>query len=440
MKTLSQLCVAAILLAGSVAQAAPEIPGKPQEKPIALVGGTVHTSSGPEIPDATLLFAEGKIVAIGPKLPLPEGTETIDVRGKHMYPGLFDAFTSVGLVEIEAVRSTRDQVESGTINPNAKAQVAFNPDSELIPVARSNGVLLLLSAPHGGLMSGTSAVMQMDGWTWEDMTLRAAAGVHISWPRTTPVKEFASVEPEPLDLSKRDAAIASIRQAFADARAYYNAKKAASPGKDEVKFDARWEALIPVFERQLPIIVQADEIQQIQSVVAFAAKEQVRLILLGGYDAPLCTELLKKHDVPVIVSGVHRLPQRNGDPYDHPFTVPQRLHEAGIRFCISGSEDAWSVRNLPYHAATAAAYGLAKDEALRANTLYPAQILGVENKVGSLETGKEATLIVTDGDVLEIPTHVEQAFVQGRKVDLSDRHKRLYEKYQEKYRRLDAGK
>jgi imidazolonepropionase-like amidohydrolase len=425
----------ALLAAADVALAAPEVPGKPQERPIALVGATVHTVSGADIENATLLFDDGKIVAIEQKVNLPGNTEVIDVKDKHIYPSLIDAFTNVGLVEIESVRATRDQAETGSINPNAKAQIAFNPDSELIPVGRSNGVLVLLSAPTGGLISGTSAVMQLDGWTWEEMTLKGAAGVHISWPRTTPVREFASVEPDPIDQDKRKSAIDNIRQAFADARAYYQAKKAASPGQDEPKFDARWESMIPLFDGKLPIIVQADEIQQIQAAVAFAAKEQVKLILLGGYDAPHCTELLKQHDVPVIIAGVHRLPQRNGEPYDHPFTVPRRLHEAGIRFCISGAENPWSVRNLPYHAGTAAAHGLSKDEALKAVTLYPAQILGVDDRVGSLDTGKEATLLVTDGDVLEIPTQVEMAYIQGRKVDLSDRHKRLWEKYKEKYRR-----
>jgi imidazolonepropionase-like amidohydrolase len=429
------LTLLVLLAISASALAAPEVPGKPQERPIALVGATVHTVSGAEVENATLLFDQGRIVAIDQKLKLPANAEVIDVTGKHVYPTLIDPFTNVGLVEIEAVRATRDQAETGSINPNAKAQVAFNPDSELIPVARSNGVLALLSAPTGGLISGTSAVMQLDGWTWEDMTIKDAAGVHISWPRTTAVKEFASVEPDPVDQDKRKAAITTIRQAFADARAYYIAHKAASPGQDDLKFDARWEAMIPVFERKLPIIVAADEIQQIQDAVAFAAKEQVKLIILGGYDAPHCTELLKQHDVPVIIAGVHRLPQRNGEPYDHPFTVPRRLHEAGIRFCISGAENPWNVRNLPYHAGTAAAHGLPKDEALRAITLYPAQILGVDDRIGSLDTGKEATLFVADGDVLEIPTQVELAFIHGRKVDLSDRHKRLWEKYKEKYRR-----
>jgi len=261
----------------------------------------------------------------------------------------------------------------------------------------------------------------------------------VRWPRVTPIREFLSVDPENIDQNKREAAIENIRQALADARAYHAAKKAASPGKPQPPWDARWEALVPVLEGETPIIVDADEIQQIQACVAWAAKEKVKIVLWGGYDALHCVELLKKHDVPVIVGGVHRLPARSGEPYDHPFTLARRLQDAGIRYCISSSGDAWAVRNLPYHAATAAAYGLTPEEALKSITLYPAEILGVADRLGSLDTGKDATLFVADGDILEIPTQVEQAYIQGRKVDLSDRHKRLYEKYQEKYRRLGIG-
>ncbi len=435
MLTLHRYLPTVVLFLSAPLLAAPEIPGKPQERPIALVGGTVHPVSGPAIENGTVLFEKGKLTAVGKESALPAGTEQFDVKGKHVYPGLIDSYTTLGLVEIDAVRATKDQAESGTINPNAKAQVAFNPDSELIPVARSNGVLSVLSVPQGGLMSGSSSVMQLDGWTWEDMTVRPVAGVHLRWPRTTPVREFLASDPETPDQKRRDTAIESIRQAFADARAYLTAKKAASLGKPP-QFDARWEALIPVIEGQTPLVVDADDIQQIQACVAWAAKEKLKIILWGGYDALHCAELLKKHDVPVIVAGVHRLPARPGEPYDHPFTLARRLQDAGIRYCISSSGDAWAVRNLPYHAATAAAYGVTPEEALKSITLYPAQILGVADRLGSLETGKDATLFVADGDILEIPTQVQRAYIQGRQVDLSDRHKRLYEKYQEKYRRI----
>jgi imidazolonepropionase-like amidohydrolase len=427
----------------AAAQASPEIPGAPQEHPIALVNGTVHPVSGPAIEGATLLFDGGKIVAIGPDVTLSEGVEQIDVRGRHVYPGLIDANSQLGLVEVPTIRGSRDQTETGLVNPNVRAEVAFNPDSELIPVGRSGGVLSVLTVPSGGLIRGMSACMQLDGWTWEDMCLKPAVGLHVSWPRMQPLEAWWIEESAPEQSENRDRALKIIRQALADARAYRTAKLACANGKGpEPERDARWEAMIGVLEGQTPVVIDADDVQQIQAALAFAEAEGLRPIIVGGYDALECAALVKKHDVPMILGGVHRLPRRRGDDYDAAFTLPARLHAAGIRFCIAGELGGASgtqpsnLRNLPYHAATAAAYGLPADEALKAITLYPAQILGVADRIGSLETGKDATLIVADGDPLEISTHVTAAYIQGRAVSLNDRHKRLWEKYKEKYRRL----
>jgi len=420
--------------ASTTAVASPEIPGATQTRTIALVGGTIHPVSGPAMEGGTLLFAEGRIVAVGRDIEIPENADRIDISGRHVYPALFDADSNIGLTEISAVRATRDEAETGRINPNVRAQVAFNPDSELIPVTRSNGVLLSLTAPGGGLISGRSAVMMLDGWTWEDMALRGDVGMHVEWPRMTPLVDWESQPPAERQSQGRDQALDQLRRAFTDARAYHQARRAAPERHDP---DVRWEAMRRVLEGEMPLIVSADEIQQIQSAVAFAQQEKVKLIILGGYDAPLCAELLKANEVPVIVGGTYRLPMRRDDPYDAPFTVPERLRAAGIPYCIAGAGrfGASNARNLPYHAAMAAAFGLPADEALKAITLYPAQILGVADRVGSLEEGKDATLIITDGDPLETPTQVLDAYVEGRRVDLSDRHKRLWKKYEEKYRR-----
>jgi imidazolonepropionase-like amidohydrolase len=417
------------------ALASPEVPGQAAGHPVALVGGTIHPVDGPVIERGTLLLHQGKIVAVGVDVPLPNGTEQIDVAGKHLYPGMIESLTNLGLTEIDSIRATQDRQETGQINPNVRAQVAFNPDSELIPVARANGVLAVVCAPAGGLISGTSALMQLDGWTWEDMTVKPAAGLHLEWPRSMPSVDWFSGTTSAVDEGARTAALAAIKQAFADARAYRAARQAA-PAAGEAPFDARWEAMLPVLEGQTPLVVQADDLRQIQSALAFAAAEKVRLILYGGYDAVLAADVLKRHDVPVVVAGVHRLPQRRSDPYDDPYTLPARLHAAGVRFCISGADDAWNVRNLPYHAATAAAYGLPPDVALRAITLAPAEIFGVADRLGSLTAGKDATFVVADGDLLEVATRVERAYIQGRPVDLSSRQTRLWEKYKEKYRRL----
>ncbi|MEQ8788069.1 MAG: amidohydrolase family protein [Pirellulaceae bacterium] len=415
--------------------AAPEVPGKPQTRPVALIGATVHPVSGPAIENGVLVFDRGEIVAVGnAKTKIPENAERLDLQGKHVYPGLFDAYTNMGLVEINAVRATRDEAETGRINPNASARVAVNPDSELIPVTRSNGVLLTLTAPSGSLLAGRSSVLQLDGWTYEDMTLQSDVALHIVWPRMSAVADAAKKGAQ--QGNSRDKAVEQLRQAFDDARAYRLARQA----DEDYPLDARWESMLPVLDGALPLLVVADESQQIQAAVAFAEQQKCRMILYGGYDAPRQAELLKQHDVPVIVGGVYRLPERRDDAYDAAYTVPQRLQAAGVKFCISGAGrfGASNVRNLPYHAATAAAYGLSEEDALKSITLYPAEILGVADRVGSLEVGKQATLIVTDGDPLETPTQTEAAFIQGRRVELLDRHKRLWRKYQEKYRRLEA--
>jgi len=426
---------AALLLAlASAAFANPEIPGPPQAGPIVITGATIHPVNQPAIEGATLIFDGGKITAIGKGVKLPANAEKLNLAGKHIYPGLFDANTDLGLVEVVAVRATVDLREVGPLNPNARALTAINPDSEVIPVTRSGGVLLALVAPQGELVAGRSAVIALDGWTPTEMALKADIGLHITWPRMQAGRAAGEDHEHSPAALKADEAVAKLHELFADARAYAAARQADA----SYPLDARLQSMQDVLARKLPLIVRADHVLQIQAAVAFAAHERVKLIVLGGYDAPLCAELLKQFDVPVIVAGVYRLPLRPGDAYDAAYTLPERLRQAGVKYCISCTDrhGGASVRNLAYHAATASAYGLPADEALKAITLYPAQILAVNKRVGSLEVGKDATLIVTDGDPLETPTQVEAAFIQGRKVDLNDRHKRLWHKYEEKYRRL----
>jgi len=394
----------------------------------------VHTVSDGVLEEATVLIRNGMIAAVGRDVKIPRKAIRIDAAGKHVAPGIFEANSDLGLVEINSVRATLDKNETGSITPNVKAWVSVNPDSEIIPVTRSNGVLLALTAPTGGLLAGQSAVLQLDGWTYEDLTLKPAVAMHVGWPAMAPVIDWETERSAKEQLADRDEALGRLHDAFDDARAYAKAR-AVDPTAPR---DARWEAMQPVLSGEQPLIIDADDLQQIQAAVAFAVEQQVRIIIHGGYDAPLCAELLKKHDVPVIVSEVYRLPLRRWEAYDTAYTVPARLHEAGVRFCISGGGrfGASMLRNLPYHAAMAVAFGLPAEEALRSITLAPAEILGVADRVGTLEKGKDATLIIADGDPLETATHVEAAFVQGRPVDLNDRHKRLWMKYEEKYRRL----
>jgi hypothetical protein len=426
------LATGALFVARS-ASASTQIPGAPQERITAIVNATLHPVASPPISRGTILFDQGRIVSLGDEIEIPSDAERIDGEGHHVYPGLFCAGGQLGLVEINSIRATRDASETGNLNPNVRAHVAVNPDSELIPVTRANGVLLCLSVPEGGLVSGNAAVLQLDGWTWEDMTVKAAAGMHIQWPRMRTRRQWPERRSGREQAEARDDQLRELNEFFDRAGQY-------RIGRTENAIDVRYEAMLPVLDGTVPLIVSADSQLQIESAVAFAARRKLRLIVYGGYDAEPCAPLLREHDVPVIIPAVYRLPQRRSDSFDAAYSLPQRLHQAGVRFCIAAVDQfaASNIRNLPYHAATAVAYGLDRDVAIRAITLSPAEILGVANRVGSLETGKDATLIIADGDPLETETHVLSAFIQGRRVDLTNRHERLWRKYQEKYRRLHS--
>ena len=411
----------------AVAHSAVPTPGAPQQRAVAIVGATIHPVTGPAISAGTIVFDGGKIVSVGTGAP-PAGAEVIDGAGKHVYPGLIDPWTNLGLTEIDANRPTRDYAETVPLAPNVRADDAFHPESELLPVARSNGILLAHVTPRGGVLGGQSALMALDGWTNVDMTVRAPLGVVVNWPNMLIVRTD-DPRVEARQREARDGALANLAKAFDEAQAYRTGAAA---------HDRRWESMRGVLDGKLPLFVVAEEVHQIEAAVAFAAARKLKLVIYGGYDAPLVASLLKAHDVPVIVSAILRLPRRRSDPYDAAFTVPARLAEAGVRFALGAGGGAWNVRNLPYQAATAQAFGLTADQALEAITLSPARILGVDDRVGALAPGRDATLIVTDGDVLDQSSHVVRAFIEGRAVDLNDRQKTLHEKYREKYRRLGA--
>jgi imidazolonepropionase-like amidohydrolase len=418
-----------------------EIPGKTQDHPVALVDGTIHTVSGAVIEHGTILFDKGKIVAVGTSVNLPPGTERITVTGKDVYPGMIDARSTIGLVEIDAIRATRDIAETGSLNPNIRAEVGFNPESEEIPVTRANGVTTAAIFPDGGIISGSAALMNLDGWTWEEMTVKPGVGMVLHWPTMTINRAWWEQRPEDEQKKARDKSFSELNEVFANARAYRSAKLAArTSGSPQPQTDLRLEAMMPVLDRTMPLLVVADDAQQIEAVVAWADHEQLKIILVGGYDAWRVAPLLTEHKIPVILNPVYETPHRRWEPYDLCYTLPNRLYQAGIKFCITGDGSASNERNLPYHAAAASAYGLPHEEAIKAVTLFPAQILGVGDRLGSLDPGKDATIIVTNGDPLVIATNVEMEFIQGKTVSLQSRHTRLYEKYHEKYRRMGLMK
>ena len=420
-----------------LASGSDNVPAKAQDHPIAIKGATIHPVSGPVLERGTIVFDKGKIVAVGTELQLPPNTEVIDASGKHVYPGLISSATSIGLTEIGAVRASVDVKESGSINPDIRAETAVNPESELIPVARANGITMVAATPEGSLIAGTSAMIMLDGWTWEEMTLKAPLAMNLTWPDMSIDRGASVLKSEETQKRELEAKLSELANAFRDARAYMTAKKAETEkGLPYHNVDVRWEAMIPVFENKLPVVIWADDVQQIEAAVAWAQREEIRIIIGGGHDAWRVSNLLKARGIAVLAGGLHRLPDRRFEEYDEPESLPLKLHTAGIPFAIISQEESPHERNLPYQASRAAAYGLPKDEALKAITLSPAQIFGVADRVGSLEPGKDATLIVSTGDPLEIRSNVVLEFIQGKKIDLSSRHTRSYEKYLEKYRRI----
>ncbi len=422
-----------LFIFSNVLQGSDQVPGPKQERPIVLVGGTIHPVSGPAIPNGQVLFVDGKLVQVGPQVDIPQGAEEIDITGKHVYPGFIAAQSVIGLTEVGAVNATRDYSESGEINPNVRVERAYNPDSEHIPVARANGIAMAHVTPQGGLLSGTSSVMLLDGWTWEDATLESGVGVWLSWPNMVPIERPLTTMSRADQEKEIQRNLKRLDETFDEAEAYHRARDA---GGAELKTDLRWESLEPVLEGRIPLFIRADHVSQIASAVNWIKRRGYRMVLVGGQDSWMVTDLLKENGIPVILDGVHTTPARRWEAYDTPLALPETLRAAGVLFCLSPTNSDYNVRNLPFEAGTAAAFGLPVDEALKAITLYPARILGIDHQVGSLEPGKDATLMVTSGDPLDIRSQVELLFIQGRKVDLGSRHKTLYEKYLERHRQL----
>lgn len=432
--------IAASCIAASSAAAQDLTPkAPPQSRPILLIGGTVHPVSGAAIPGGHVLFDNGRITSVGAGEPRLAGDVLrIDVSGKHVYPGLFGAITDMGLNEVASTRATVDVRETGDFTPEVRAAVAVNPDSAHFPVARSNGILTVGVTPSGGRVPGRVSIMTVDGWTWEDMTVLDGAALSVVFPRVRPVTDWWMNRSEDDQMKDIAEDLEELNTFFDQAQAYISQRRdnAVAP------VDQRFEAMRPFLPDaqgnapSRPIFLYASDVDQITQGLAWALEKGLRPILVGGRDAPLVADMLKQYDIPVIVTGTYGFPKRDDSPHDDAFTLPLRLDAAGVRWCLASGDETANERNLPYQAAKAAAYGLNPDRALRAVTLSPAEIMGVGDRLGSLEVGKSATLIVTTGSPLEVTSDVEMAFVEGRQLDLSNRQTKLFEKYLEKYRQL----
>ncbi len=410
-----------------------------------LKGAVVHTVSGATFSPGEVLVEKGKILAVGKSVE-SGSAQVIDVAGLHLYPGLISAAANIGLVEVSAVRSTRDMSEVGAYTPDVRSWLAVNPDSELIPVARAGGITHSLVVPSGGTISGQSGVIQLTGWGMEEMAVEKPVALHVWWPsmrlRLAPKhklnepKNWKSPEVQDKDRKKR---LNELIEFFDDARAYSKAKAAAANDKS-IRFLSvpAWEAMIPYVAGSKPVMVHADDARQIRAAVDWSRTNQFKMILCGGEEAWKTAALLASNNVPVIYEHVFALPADDVDAYDQPFKNPELLRKAGVKVAISvgmGRFGASSLRDLPHAAGHARAFGLAENEAVKTITLNPAQILGIGKRLGSIEQGKDATLIAVNGSILDVRASVQRMWIAGEEVGLASRHTRLYEKYQQRPRR-----
>lgn len=406
-------------------------PASPQSKPIALVGATIHVGDGKVIQNGTIVFDKGIITAIGDASTNfnKSNTEIINVSGKSVYPGIIAPAAWAGLIEITSVRSTLDQTETGSFNPNVRTLIAHNTDSEVIPTIRGNGVLIGQTTPEGGIISGTSSVMEYDGWNWEDAALKKDDGIWLNYP-TLIARQF-SFEDSKFVVKKNDKYVDQkndLHKFFADALAY------AETTTPTIK-NAKLEAMRGLFDGSKRLFIRTESGKEIIESVRLAQQYKIKnIVIVGGEEADLAIDFLKENSIPVIVAPTHRLPSTADEDVWNPYKLPAKLMKAGILTGMFYTEEFWRTRNLPFAAGTAAAFGMDKEDALKMITLNNAKILDIDKQVGTLEVGKMATIAVSAGDILDMKTNkVVYAFIRGKKIDLDDKQKRLNKKYVEKY-------
>jgi imidazolonepropionase-like amidohydrolase len=424
-RAVAALAVAATLGALAPAAAAAQVmmPAPVQEQPVVLRGATIHTVTKGTIQNGTIVLERGKITAIGgPEVATPRAAKVVDVTGKHIYPGLIDAYSTVGITEIGSVDVSNDINELGDFNPNVRADVAVNAESRHIGTTRSAGVLVAFSTPEGGVISGLSSALSLEGWTWEEMSMKGAAALNVRWPDPNarprrfggggPGGRGGPPQPAPKTYAEQ---VEEIRNWFGEARAYRDAVKAGQAGRT----DPRYAAMIPALDGAIPVVVAAEGAAQINDAITWAKAEGV-------------ADRLKAENVPVILTSTMAAPDRQYEGYDGAYATPARLHEAGVKFAIAGGSGGLYSYRLPWEAGVAVAFGLPEEEALKAVTINAAEFMGIADKVGSLEVGKEGTLLITSGTPLDMTSTIIQTYIQGRETNMMDIHKFFFQKYLEK--------
>jgi len=407
----------------------------PQSETIALQGATIHTVTNGVIENGTIVFRNGIITAVGADVEIPAGTRVVDATGKHIYPGLIDAYSTVGISEIGAVDMSNDVNEVGDFNPNINADVGVNAESRHIGTSRSQGVLTTLTTPGGGLISGMSSAMALEGWSWEEMSMESATALNVNWPNPNPRgRGFGGFggfgNQDGADRPTYEERVQQLKDYFAEARAYRDAVAAG----EQVRTDARYIAMTPALNRDIPVVVSANSAAQINDAITWAKAENLRLVIRGGNDAIHVADRLVAEEIPVILTSTMAAPSRAHEGYDEAYGRAADLYEAGVKFAISGGAGALYTDRLPYEAGVAVAFGLPEEEAVKAVTINAAELMGLDDRIGSLEPGKQATLLITTGTPIDMTSNIEQAYIQGRELDMNDIQKHFFQKYMEKVR------
>ncbi len=408
-------------------------PANPYNGMLIIKNGTIHVGNGQVIQNGTIEVKAGKITRVGTDIPVPvDDVKVFDAQGKHVYPGLILSVSNLGLVEVPTVRATSDAREIGDVNPSIRSLVAYNTDSKITNTVRSNGVLLANIVPEGGLISGSSSVVQLDAWNWEDAAYHADGGMHFRMPslynRPNPFAAFLGIQSPAGDPVKRG--LEQIEQV----KAYFREAKAYAAAKEVKETNLKMEAMRNLFNRKQKLFIHCDVVREMLVAVDFVKEFGLDVVIVGGSESWQIADLLKQHNIPVILNQMHSLPTTADDDVDQPFKTASQLRKAGVLFAINDEDGQHRGKNLPFNAGTAAAYGLGKEEALQAITLDAARILGIADRTGSIEAGKDANIVISQGDILDMrSSQVTHAFIQGRHVDLTDKHKQLYERYKQKY-------
>ena len=436
MKKIIWSCLLSIALLPAGAQEV-VYPAKEFKGKTFITNGTIHVGNGTVIENGTVVISNGKITSVGAGAGSPgSDARVIDAKGKHVYPGLILANTDIGLKEIaNGVRASNDYTELGEFNSNIRAITAYNTDSRVMAVLRSNGILLASVAPQGGSVSGSSTIVQLDAWNWEDAAYQMDAGMHITLPSFISRgggRRFAGFPGFPgaggADGGKSALEkVEEIKSFFRQAKAYIQ-----EPVHSNVNL--KLEAMRPLIEKKQKLFVHGDQIKQMLIAIDFAKEFGVDVVIVGGSESFQIADLLKANNISVILDQCLNLPATEDDDIDQPFKTPAALQKAGVLYCISDDDANTRYRNLSYNAGIAATFGLTKEEALSAITLNAAKILGVEGKTGSIEVGKDANIVVSEGDLLDMKSStVSDALIQGRQINLDNKQKQLYERYKYKY-------